>query len=866
MPTTVKTIGNVEVSTGEGSFIEKSFVDAPFTNIQNRAQVSNTLKATMGVERVHTNSLELKTKEFGPNGEPVYGPDNGDDRIRFYGDWLTIFDTNGTVPNSNALGDIVEVTFYGTGLNMLSTPGIGSDIKASIDSGPFVLVKSDINNVLAFRNYKPNVVIPVAKGLPLSWHTVAIRRDDVVSRYSIYGFEIITSTSQIVVSEGKAYSDGKLVDVSSSVTDYNTGFENVGSVGQKGGRVITYVDPADSLVKKVVTPTDPRVTEGDPTELVTNGTFDTDISGWTNYGGAVWNNGKLRIDSNLGTRVAEQAITTVIGKTYTLTFDYDIITNAGGDATVLAIFEGANATGAQLGDAPRVGGIGSGSLQTSFTATTTTTYLYVSVEDNLDVVDYDNISVKETAYNFLALADTDHSEEVVYRKINFREFGRNRGDDFSTLSTTASNRTFTLDDGTTTLVGNNCIVTSERLFANSNTNFFTLTFVGTGLDIVGDMNASEITIDGINVGKNIDSNGEIVKAKICSGLPYGTHTVKFQRVDANSAGADGVSDFIIYQPKKPALPEGAIELADYNLMADFVANDTADTNAISTGVLAKKITRELVYSGSWAVQLFGGIEGFWTNGTAGSYLEYTFYGTGLDYRFQVQSDGGTATLSIDGNTDFTPYNTEIYGSNEIGFVDTTGVLDNDVTSGSPQGCGLIISGLPLGIHTFRVTVNSGITRAQSLDIITPIHINSPDLKTGSLALLDKRRESDIEHSSGNKVDLGKAKAWVVYNQATNEIIGSYNISTVLESASIMYFYFKQPFKEAAYSVSGMAGGGVSGRRDEYILHISGTNPRKEMFSVIVRRNDNISTTDSTYVTLTFFGELENEEDIDLDDL
>ena len=84
------------------------------------------------------------------------------------------------------------------------------------------------------------------------------------------------------------------------------------------------------------------------------------------------------------------------------------------------------------------------------------------------------------------------------------------------------------------------------------------------------MDSHAVTIDGASAGNiTTATSGAILNAKICSGLPYGTHIVKVLR----SAAVNGsmlFSSFKVYQPKKPTLPAGAIELADYNLMADYV--------------------------------------------------------------------------------------------------------------------------------------------------------------------------------------------------------------------------------------------------------------------------------------------------------
>ena len=165
------------------------------------------------------------------------------------------------------------------------------------------------------------------------------------------------------------------------------------------------------------------------------------------------------------------------------------------------------------------------------------------------------------------LLDTDHSNEEIVRTISFREFGRSRGDDFSTLST-AADTAYTLDDGITTLVGDNIQVFNDELnFANASGSDFTITFMGTGLDYEAFSDElpfggnCTIIIDGVTVADTVpfssvlgtDRDG---RKKICSDLPYGTHTVRILNL---STGTNRLilDRFIIYNTKAPSLPESA---------------------------------------------------------------------------------------------------------------------------------------------------------------------------------------------------------------------------------------------------------------------------------------------------------------------
>lgn len=128
-------------------------------------------------------------------------------------------------------------------------------------------------------------------------------------------------------------------------------------------------------------------------ELVTNGTFDTDTTGWTAARAATltWVSGAMQITYG-GTDYpqAQQTITTVAGKRYKLQ-----VTQTAGVTLVAAV--GTVAGGNQLGSVS-----GTGSLTLDFVATSTTSYLTLQANATGSVsVTVDNVSVK--------LADADRS-------------------------------------------------------------------------------------------------------------------------------------------------------------------------------------------------------------------------------------------------------------------------------------------------------------------------------------------------------------------------------------------------------------------------------------------------------------------------
>lgn len=329
------------------------------------------------------------------------------------------------------------------------------------------------------------------------------------------------------------------------------------------------------------------------------------------------------------------------------------------------------------------------------------------------------------------LASADHSNEEVVQKFNFRQFGVGGADDFSTLSTVSDDRAFTLDDGTTTLVADDVVAITygnvDGIAFVADGDYLALTFVGTGLDVMSDSdgtvsNNHEVFIDGSSIGTLVSPASTTGIRKIVSGLPYGTHTAKIRSL-TNSGNHTAYSDFIIYAPKKPSIPEGAGKLGSYYLMADFSAPAIDDEN-VANGVIRKQNIRECVYAGgSWSIN--GSLfptrpSGFLLSTTANTdTVEYTFFGTGFDLRFDTNTAGSETTLEIDGSTDFSSLTTALRDSSGATWTPADGTID-DATA---AGAGISVEGLPLGLHTFKATKSNGTGTLEfkAFDVITPVH-------------------------------------------------------------------------------------------------------------------------------------------------
>ena len=219
-------------------------------------------------------------------------------------------------------------------------------------------------------------------------------------------------------------------------------------------------------------------------------------------------------------------------------------------------------------------------------------------------------SATNTAY-LPAFSDdaVDHSLAEVAKTFHHHEFGNGSANghasykDVSTMIPMTDSQTlvFTMDDGLTSFSGQSPYTETSggsTLIPYTTNDHYYITFIGTGISL--QVGASTYGTGVYNIAQN---------------LPYGTHILKVNRPTGGSAEytIDGTSTITVsnntyggftevtfHQPKKPPVPEDAVVLADYMLMADFVGipSGTAGIQYISKGVRAVSTTRDVFYNES----------------------------------------------------------------------------------------------------------------------------------------------------------------------------------------------------------------------------------------------------------------------------
>ncbi len=428
----------------------------------------------------------------------------------------------------------------------------------------------------------------------------------------------------------------------------------------------------------------------------------------------------------------------------------------------------------------------------------------------------------------------NHANEELLKVVNPRQYGLNNGNDFTTLSTSSSDRSWHLNDGTFLLNANDIAYNAGLggayygLDITAATDFLEIHFVGTGLDILNlrgqgnPLDTWRFYIDGYQV--NVANSLPAGHVKICSGLPFGTHVVRIQKVVDASGAIFG--DILVYVPKKPTIPTGAKIIGEYYLMADYARIDNPDNTAVSLnqkvsrGVVRKTCLKEMHMFGSWAT---GRDVNNYTTGwyiytsTLNNYAELTFYGTGMELRFmgyntrsnniEVRLNGalldnthpyaGTAKVSTTSapNTQIVYGSPGVYGVQNLSAV-TTAKLNQDITTATNTAACFAVYDLPLGRHTIRFTNkhSGGQMMISAMEVIQPIYFIDTD--TGNQTIKSYIDYSTVKKkNSVERLGYANAKAWCTYDEFTNTIIESYNIAGVTYiGGAISRFVFLKKFK------------------------------------------------------------------------
>jgi len=146
----------------------------------------------------------------------------------------------------------------------------------------------------------------------------------------------------------------------------------------------------------------PTPVETTGTELVPNGTFDTDLSGWQGYNDTpVWDNGRLKITAPTafdGARTTLNSVPTTTGKRYRLTWDVELGTLSSVKVEVYGVLSAAGLQGSLTVSA-------TGSYTMYFTAGASAANIYLLSGNATGSAWFDNVSIKEVSTNMSVQID-----------------------------------------------------------------------------------------------------------------------------------------------------------------------------------------------------------------------------------------------------------------------------------------------------------------------------------------------------------------------------------------------------------------------------------------------------------------------------
>jgi hypothetical protein len=212
-----------------------------------------------GARRIIVASLIRMPAEVVTPDKPVFKAVNDfDDMLRFIGNWITQTGANGSYVSTTsgaANGEAVEITFYGTELNLLTVTGNGNErsVAVTIDgvaSGTLIWDLSTNSGIMNSRGYATYSMVNVARDLSLGIHTIRLTQNNGTNLH-VYGFEVVTNATSYMPAT-TTYGTKKL-QVSAGSFTYNSGFES-GTLAGRGGHVLVY-QKSDGSIGRALTPT-----------------------------------------------------------------------------------------------------------------------------------------------------------------------------------------------------------------------------------------------------------------------------------------------------------------------------------------------------------------------------------------------------------------------------------------------------------------------------------------------------------------------------------------------------------------------------------------------------------------------------------
>ena len=389
----------------------------------------------------------------------------------------------------------------------------------------------------------------------------------------------------------------------------------------------------------------------------------------------------------------------------------------------------------------------------------------------------------------------ENSLSEVAKDYYLREFGNGAANggtgatyaDFSMLNTT-DDVAYVMDDGLTSSSGNALSANGEMSAALGGSEGVYITFIGTGISWKGWDYAS--------------ANQENIV--IAQNLPYGTHIAKIYRDGSNGmlAYVDGIQvyykaganndnlfqstkGFAFHQPKKPPVPEDACILADYMLMADFVAQTSEGVENVSKGVRLIAPSRDMFYdrsAGSFHPGPFVpeiGASQFhincWQGNASGTETRILpVFGDSFCMTFATNSDTNTTAMPLTaGSAGTTALNnwTLTSGGSSVTSLSAAGSLVSAASNAKGFVCAKAGASVDLGIQQLKsvgTIASGGYHYQRTFGVHTPIHTSS-HYQTFETPFLKELVGGDRNMEQNNLIVTADGKSWDEVTRDTSYI-------------------------------------------------------------------------------------------------
>ena len=385
----------------------------------------------------------------------------------------------------------------------------------------------------------------------------------------------------------------------------------------------------------------------------------------------------------------------------------------------------------------------------------------------------------------------DLSLSEVAKVFYAREFGNGNANggaggtykDASMLDGSSRDITYVMDDGLTSLIGDDVRILTDsnagsggEVTPYDNGDYMYLTFIGTGIGVTSYR-------DGTSGGLGT----------VAINLPYGTHIFKNSRhndahpdlkvdgiglTDIGVGNYGAIHEIVIYQPKMPPIPQDAVIIADYMLMADYVRQTSSGIDKISKGIRRVNASRDFEFTEDtnatfsfWVPPDFASSSGFAVEGnttisSGNMYCQLPYFGTDVVVRTRGDRQG----------TDVTEY----INSTSLGTITKS-------ATGATYGEYIYAANTPaLGLNGCKVNASSTSPSrffVSDLEINTPIHTSS-HYQTFETPYLKELVGGDRNMEQTNLVVTPDGKTWDQVTRDTSYIDDITKVVTNTDTAHV----------------------------------------------------------------------------------